>query len=96
MKSTQDLSKADFEALVGDTLTVGGVELTVEAVSDGKAQGGPVTAPFSVALAAAEPTGAPAFSRVVSVSHEAIGEHELFVSRIASRADEAVYQILFN
>jgi hypothetical protein len=86
------LSVEHFEALVGETFTVGDAPMTLRDVRRGPPT--PFRMQFAMTFDAA--ADAPMASDVRTVAHPAIGQHDLYVSEVRSGADRRAVEICFS
>ena len=95
MKSLEQLTSEDFRPLVGESFTIDGQPVTLEAVEVGEAPAPKMRAAISLVFTAKKDIGID--SDCYPVSHAAIGEHDLLVSRIVSLdPDMSTYQIILG
>jgi len=97
IQMTQNLGKLShehFESLIGETFTVGGHRTRLRAVRLGPKAGAKFRQQF--ALTFDTPEGTPIRSDVVPVSHPAIGDHTLLVTRVLDADTETALEICFS
>ena len=93
MKPIENLTVDDFKPLVGQNFTLAhNHTLVLKEIDTRDAPHPDFRAPFSLIFSGPE---ALKLADVVPVQHDAIGEHELMVHRIASPKD-AQFEIIFN
>ena len=93
--ASQDLSQLaaeHFEALIGETFTVGGMQVRLRNVRRGRVT--QFRQQFAMIFEA--PQGASIGSKVAPVSHPAIGRHDLFVTEADRGAVPKTLEICFS
>ena len=93
MKTLDQLTAEDFQGLVGEAFAFGEKSATLDAVETMDAPEPDMRAPFNLVFVSEDDIGV--VSDAAMVSHTAIGELELHVTRIPSR-NRPAYQIAFN
>lgn len=93
MKDLHQIEKADFDALKGDMLTVGGAKMKVVEVEAAPERPKRFRKGFVIGL---RPEGRPQLADgTYAVSHDKIGEHQLLVTRVMDE-EGPLYEIIFG
>lgn len=92
--SPAKLAAEHFEPLVGETFTIGGNAVRLRKVSRARKTGSPFREQFSVAFEAPENVSPPL--EPWSVSHPAVGRHDLLVTLTGNAAQGAALEVCFG
>lgn len=93
MKPLESLDHADFKDRVGETFSVGGVDLKLAEVHAGEAASPKFRTPLSLLLTAEADAGLE--DGVHEISHPDLGAHQLLVSRVVD-PDRTAYEIVLG